>query len=102
GAAEGDPRAVQRLQGGEDGTVVDAESDPVVIDARRQVIEHCLYGGDINEMAVEMAKLSLWLVSLSRERPFTFLDDRLVCGDSLLGLTSTEQLRLLHLDPAEA
>jgi len=63
---------------------------------------HFLYGGDVNEMAVEMAKLSLWLVSLSRERPFSFLDDRLVCGDSLLGLTSLEQLRTLHLDPARA
>jgi hypothetical protein len=100
-AAEGDVRAIEHLQGGAT-TLADSESDPVVIDARRQIIEHCLYGGDINEMAVEMAKLSLWLVSLSRERPFSFLDDRLVCGDSLLGLTSTEQLRLLHLNPAKA
>lgn len=100
-AAEGDVRAIEHLQGGAT-TLADSESDPVVIDARRQIIEHCLYGGDINEMAVEMAKLSLWLVSLSRERPFSFLDDRLVCGDSLLGLASIEQLRLLHLDPATA
>lgn len=100
-AAEGDVRALERLQNrGE--VPVDADSDPVVVDARRQVIEHCLYGGDINEMAVEMAKLSLWLVSLSRERPFSFLDDRLVCGDSLLGLTSFDQIRMLHLDPSAA
>ena len=100
-AAEGDVRALERLQNrGE--VPVDAESDPVVVDARRQVIEHCLYGGDINDMAVEMAKLSLWLVSLSRERPFSFLDDRLVCGDSLLGLTSLDQIRALHLDPSSA
>jgi len=101
-AAEGDPRALHRLQDKEDGVPVNAESDPVVIDARRQVIEHCLYGGDINEMAVEMAKLSLWLVSLSRQRPFSFLDDRLICGDSLLGLTSMDQLRTLHLDAQRA
>ncbi len=100
-AAEGDVRAIEHLQGGST-TLADSESDPVVIDARREIIEHCLYGGDINEMAVEMAKLSLWLVSLSRERPFSFLDDRLVCGDSLLGLTSMDQLRVLHLEPAEA
>jgi hypothetical protein len=100
-AAEGDVRAIEHLQGGTT-TLADSESDPVVIDARREIIEHCLYGGDVNEMAVEMAKLSLWLVSLSRDRPFSFLDDRLVCGDSLLGLTSIEQLRLLHLDPADA
>ncbi|HZV49572.1 MAG TPA: DNA methyltransferase [Candidatus Dormibacteraeota bacterium] len=95
---EGNPLA--RRPAGTEG--LDPESDPVVIEARRRVIERCLYGGDINEMAVEMAKLSLWLVSLSRERPFSFLDDRLVCGDSLLGLTSLEQLRTLHLDPARA
>lgn len=75
------------------------DGDPVVIEARRQVIERCLYGVDINPMAVEMAKLSLWLVSMDPERPFTFLDDRLVDGDSLLGITSLDQLRYLHMDP---
>lgn len=99
--AEGDPRVLERTAVAE-GLLEDPESDPVVIEARRQIIEHCLYGGDINPMAVEMAKLSLWLVSLSRERPFSFLDDRLVCGDSLLGLTSLEQLRMMHLDLNEA
>ncbi|GHG93968.1 Eco57I restriction-modification methylase domain-containing protein [Streptomyces rubradiris] len=82
-------------------TAADAESDPVVIEARRQIIEHCLYGVDINPMAVEMAKLSLWLVSMDPERPFTFLDDRLVAGDSLLGVTSLEQLKAVHLDVAK-
>jgi hypothetical protein len=100
-AAEGNPRALER-QREVDGVAVDAESDPLVIEARREVIERCLYGGDINEMAVEMAKLSLWLISLAWERPFSFLDDRLVCGDSLLGLTSLDQLRMLHLDPQAA
>ena len=79
----------------------DAEADPLVIEARREVIEHCLYGVDINPMAVEMAKLSLWLVSMDPHRPFTFLDDRLVAGDSLLGITSVEQLETMHLDPAQ-
>ncbi|WP_414506546.1 Eco57I restriction-modification methylase domain-containing protein [Streptomyces sp. NEAU-L66] len=82
-------------------TAADAESDPVVIEARRQIIEHCLYGVDINPMAVEMAKLSLWLVSMDPKRPFTFLDDRLVAGDSLLGVTSLEQLKAVHLDVAK-
>ena len=80
----------------------DADEDPVVVDARRQVIEHCLYGVDINPMAVEMAKLSLWLVSMDPQRPFTFLDDRLVAGDSLLGVTSLEQIEYLCLDPKQA
>jgi hypothetical protein len=49
-------------------------------------------------MAVEVAKLSLWLISLDPEQPFTFLDDRLVSGDSLIGVTSTEQIEELHFD----
>ena len=52
-------------------------------------------------MALEMAKLSLWLVTLDQNRPFGFLDDRLAVGDSLLGLTSPEQLLDMHLDPRE-
>lgn len=93
---EGDER-VRDYQ--ESDTARDADEDPVVIEARRQVIEHCLYGVDINPMAVEMAKLSLWLVSMDPHRPFTFLDDRLVTGDSLLGITSLDRLEYMHMDP---
>ncbi|WP_017624452.1 Eco57I restriction-modification methylase domain-containing protein [Nocardiopsis chromatogenes] len=93
---EGDER-VRDYTPGSDGA--SADEDPVVIEARRQIIEHCLYGVDINPMAVEMAKLSLWLVSMDPERPFTFLDDRLAAGDSLLGITSLEQLEYMHMDP---
>ncbi|MFD0883031.1 Eco57I restriction-modification methylase domain-containing protein, partial [Streptosporangium algeriense] len=97
---EGDERAVAYL--GEDRErTADADADPLVIEARRQIIEHCLYGADINPMAVEMAKLSLWLVSMDPARPFTFVDDRLVAGDSLLGITSLEQLEYMHMDPAK-
>ncbi|MDX3730867.1 hypothetical protein PV748_28690 [Streptomyces caniscabiei] len=81
-------------------TAVDAEQDPVVVEARRQIIEHCLYGVDINPMAVEMAKLSLWLVSMDPGRPFTFLDDRLVAGDSLLGVHTMEQIQSVHMKPS--
>ncbi|MEV0784625.1 type IIL restriction-modification enzyme MmeI [Streptomyces sp. NPDC050423] len=80
-------------------TAADAEQDPVVVESRRQIIEHCLYGVDINPMAVEMAKLSLWLVSMDPTRPFTFLDDRLVAGDSLLGVHNMEQLQSVHMKP---
>jgi hypothetical protein len=85
----------------ESGLDLDVAADPLVINARRAIIEHCLYGVDINEMAVEMAKLSLWLVSMDPGRPFTFLDDKLAVGDSLLGITSIEQLEWMHLNPAE-
>lgn len=80
-------------------TGVEVEDEQAVIDARRQILDHCIYGVDINPMALEMAKLSLWLVTLDRNRPFGFLDDRLAVGDSLLGLTSPEQLLDMHLDP---
>ncbi|MFE4819793.1 Eco57I restriction-modification methylase domain-containing protein [Streptomyces sp. NPDC056704] len=82
-------------------TAADAEQDLVVVEARRQIIEHCLYGVDINPMAVEMAKLSLWLVSMDPGRPFTFLDDRLVAGDSLLGVHSMEQIQGVHMKPEQ-
>ena len=71
----------------------------MLLRARRLVAEHCLYGVDINPLAVEMAKLSLWLVTMDRQRPFGFLDDRFVAGDSLLGVASMDQLETLHLDP---
>jgi len=61
-------------------------SEQELLDARRSVIDHCIYGVDINPMAVEMGKLSLWLITLDRNRPFSFLDDRLAVGDSLLGI----------------
>ena len=56
--------------------------------ARCLVADHCLYGVDKNPMAVEMAKLSLWLVTLAKGKPFTFLDHRLKHGDSLVGCMS--------------
>jgi hypothetical protein len=68
--------------------------------AVRQVVANCLYGADINDLAVEMCKLSLWLVSLDRDLPFSFVDDKVFVGNSLLGLTSLDQLRKLHIDPS--
>jgi hypothetical protein len=68
--------------------------------AVREVVANCLYGADINDMAVEMCKLSLWLVSLDRDLPFSFVDDKIFHGNSLLGLTNIDQLRKLHIDPS--
>ena len=79
----------------------DAEADQLLLKARREITEHCLYGIDINPLAVEMAKLSLWLITMDTERPFGFLDDRLAAGDSLLGLVGLEQLESLHVDAKE-
>ena len=68
--------------------------------ALREVVAHCLYGADINPMAVEMCKLSLWLVSLDPRLPFSFVDDKIIVGNSLLGITDIRQLEELHIDPA--
>ncbi|MFE8597115.1 Eco57I restriction-modification methylase domain-containing protein [Archangium violaceum] len=69
--------------------------------ARRVVADRCLYGVDRNHMAVEMAKLSLWLTTMQKDRPFTFLDHALKCGDSLLGVTNLEQLARFDLRPGQ-
>src|SRR6185295_11640259 len=52
---------------------------------RRAIAERCLYGVDVNPMAVQLARLSLWLATLAADRPLTFLDHHLKAGDSLLG-----------------
>jgi hypothetical protein len=79
--------------------LVAAPGDEQVVLARREVVDHCLYGVDKNPVAAEMAKLSLWLTTMARERPFTFLDHAIQVGDSLLGITALDQLRWLQLDP---
>ena len=70
--------------------------------AIRKVVANCLYGADINAMAVEMCKLSLWLVSLDPKLPFSFVDDKVLHGNSLLGLTDVRQLQYQHIDPDAA
>jgi hypothetical protein len=67
--------------------------------ARRIVAERCLYGVDLNPLAVELGKLSLWLVTLSKGRPFGFLDHNLRRGDSLFGIDRLEQLTELSIKP---
>ena len=57
---------------------------------RRMVLKRCIYGVDKNPLAVELAKVSLWLHSFTVGAPLSFLDHHLRCGDSLLGLRVTE------------
>jgi len=91
-----------------DGEVVDSigSAEPLPTDpeerlvtARRLMAERCIYGVDVNPMAVELAKLSIWLVTLAKGRPFGFLDHNLRAGDSLLGIHDLDQLRHLEMDP---
>ncbi len=84
----------------EDDLVPD-QPDERLVYARRLIAERCLYGVDVNPLAVEMAKLSLWLTTLAKDTPFTFLDHALKCGDSLLGVHDLDQIRYFHLDPNE-
>jgi hypothetical protein len=70
---------------------------------RRSIAERCLYGVDLNPMAVQLARLSLWLATLAADRPLTFLDHRLQTGDSLLGawLANLRQPPDLRRRPAQ-
>lgn len=52
---------------------------------RRWVVENCIYGVDINPLAVELAKLSLWILSMAKNQPLSFLKHHLKCGNSLVG-----------------
>lgn len=94
---------------GIDGWVVNADAsvEPLPRDteartivARRLIAERCLYGVDLNPLAVELAKLSIWLVTLAKGRPFGFLDHNLRCGDSLLGIHRLDQLTQLSMNPS--
>ncbi|WP_409260517.1 Eco57I restriction-modification methylase domain-containing protein [Pseudomonas putida] len=91
-----------------DGEVLDAgaaeeplphDSEARTLIARRLIAERCLYGVDLNPLAVELAKLSIWLVTLAKGRPFGFLDHNLRCGNSLLGIHRLDQLTQLSMNP---
>ncbi|MEY5026626.1 MAG: hypothetical protein RLZZ244_2154 [Verrucomicrobiota bacterium] len=70
-----------------------------VLHARRLVAQRCLYGVDRNPMAADLAKLSLWLLTMAREHPFTFVDHAIRSGDSLVGI-SNNQIAACHWNPA--
>jgi len=57
--------------------------------AERDIVRQCVYGVDLNPLAVVLAKVSLWLETLERGRPLSFLDAHLRCGDSLVGINFT-------------
>lgn len=64
---------------------------------RRIIAERCLYGVDVNPMAVQLARLSMWLTTLAADRPLSFLDHRLQVGDSLLGAWLSSLRHAPHL-----
>jgi hypothetical protein len=66
-------------------------SDRVAL--RREIAQRCLFGVDLNPTAVQVARLSLWLTTLAADKPLTFLDHRLVAGNSLVGASPGDVAR---------
>lgn len=64
---------------------------------RRLVTRHCLYGADLNPLAVNLAKLALWLNCFARDHKLTFLDHHLRCGNSLIGLRDLSALKKIPI-----
>ncbi len=67
-----------------------AEGEDELIYWQRQVVNACIYGVDVNRLAVELAKLSLWLATLAQGKPLSFLDHHIKVGDSLVGARASE------------
>lgn len=61
-------------------------------EALRSVISHCIYGVDINDLAIELARMALWLEGYSENRPLSFLDHHLKVGNSVVGVFYLESL----------
>lgn len=79
-------KLVEAWQRHGDRPALEADEDELLL-AQRIVAQRCLYGVDKNRMAVDLAKLSLWLATLAKDHSFTFLNHTLKHGDSLVGLT---------------
>ncbi len=76
---------------------IPADETPILY-ASRLIAQRCLYGVDKNRMAVDLAKLSLWLATLAKDHAFSFLDHNFRHGDSLVGL-SLAQIEACHWSP---
>lgn len=70
-----------------------AISQEVFQHALRDVVGNCIYGSDRNPMAVELCKVALWIEALEPGKPLSFLDARIKCGDSLIGVFDYEMLK---------
>ncbi len=63
----------------------DVTGESAVVFWKRKVAENCLFGADLNGLAVELAKLALWLETVAADQPLTFLNHHLRMGNSLIG-----------------
>lgn len=73
--------AVAKARSGGDREPLDRE----VTRARREVLQHCIYGIDKDPFAAELAKVALWIHCIVPDQPLSFLDNHIVCGDALIG-----------------
>ncbi len=88
--------AAARRLGKELTRVRTGEDEPAperVRESTRDVISHCIYGVDRNPLAVDLCRVALWLESHTGGKPLTFLDHRIRCGDSLIGVYDLEVLK---------
>jgi hypothetical protein len=92
-------RAAAKAALGELGEGVEIESSSLL---RRQIARRCIYGVDINEIAVELARVGVWIHTFVPGLPLSLLDHNLVCGNSLTGIATVEEaVTLLDPDLAE-
>lgn len=73
------------------------ELDVSITTWKRKVVENCIYGIDINNLSVVLARLSLWLISVSNDKALSFIDHHLKCGNSIIG-TSIDKVELIDDD----
>jgi len=88
--------AAARRLGKELARIRSGEDEPAperVREATRDVVAHCIYGVDKNPLAVELARVALWLESHAEGKPLTFLEHHIKCGDSLVGVFDLEVLQ---------
>jgi hypothetical protein len=71
----------------------DQPAPPAMRKATRDVIRTCIYGVDLNPLAVELCKVALWLEAHNPGEPLNFLDHRIKCGNSIVGLAHKEELK---------
>lgn len=88
---EGVGEELDRLRDAASRAVEDSEVEPSIDDRallRRQIARRCIYGVDLNPLAVQLARLSLWTHTFVPGLPLSFLNHNLVCGNSLIGVAT--------------
>ena len=70
-----------------------APSPEPLREATRDVIQHCIYGVDVNPLAVDLCKVALWIEGFAKGMPLNFLDHRIKCGNSLVGVLNLDVLK---------